>query len=256
MSKQFLKNITATVDEIKKSDQTPPPHADLNEVVDNLLTQQPAVQPHVIEHFENLEKQTVSEFSDATDRFGVKFDPMMHITGRDGKPTLTKLGKLMRKPGFKSDQKPVRSTSQNSETKQAPKSFIGTEGAAPTEPAQAQLTPEHKATGVVLAGAIMAFCTAIGGEEFLPTKRDDLGLDERAYLENASAEWLRAKNMVDLPPDMAFGTAIALYIIPRFTMPKTQSRIKLFFTWLGSKWVGWRAKKSLNGLNNATPKTR
>jgi hypothetical protein len=214
---------------------------DVKGIVDNLISQSPEVQPHVIEHFENIENQTQKEFEGLTDRFGVAFDKNIHITGRDGRPSLTKLGKLMRKPNAPSAGRPAAQTQKVS----GAKSQINLDPQPSSEPAQAQLKPEHKATGIALTGAIMALAVAIGGEEFNPIKREDLGLDERAMLENAAAEWLRAKNMVDLPPDYAFGIALASYFIPRFTMPKTQNRIKLFFQWIGGKFVSWKARRAL-----------
>ena len=246
MSNQILKNITATVDETKIEAQTPAPESGIDSVVDNLISQAPQVQEHVIEHFENAQKAENAEISNLTDRFGVSFDPAIHITGRDGKPTVTKTGKLMRKGGTSPVGAKATTQKQKPAENTGAKSFVGSDAGGKIDPPQAELKVEHKASGIALAGAIMALSVAIGGEEFNPLKRDDLGLDERAMLENASAEWLRAKNMTDLPPDVAFAIAIASYIVPRFTMPKTQNRIKLFFQWIGAKFVAWKSRRGLN----------
>lgn len=242
MSRIFQKNTAATIDDPKIEVQNNAPKNDIGDVIENLIDVAPEVQPHVIEHFEKLDAQNTSEFSEYTDRFGVKFDPAIHLTGKDGRPTISKTNKLMRKPGAATGA----SASRPQSTRKPTKSTVNAEpDLSAQQPAQADLKPEHKATGIALTGAIMALAVAIGGEEFNPIKRDDLGLDERTMLENASAEWLRAKNMVDLPPDAAFAIAILSYVIPRFTMPKTQNRIKLLFQWVGSKYVGWRAKRGL-----------
>lgn len=243
MSRIFQKNTAATIDDTKIEVQNNVPKNDIGDVIENLISVAPEIQPHVIEHFEKLDAQNTSEFSEYTDRFGVKFDPAIHLTGKDGRPTISKTNKLMRKAGA------ATNAGQPKATHTARKPTKSTVNAEPDlsaqQPAQADLKPEHKATGIALTGAIMALAVAIGGEEFNPIKRDDLGLDERTMLENASAEWLRAKNMVDLPPDAAFAIAILSYVIPRFTMPKTQNRMKLFFQWIASKYVGWRAKRGL-----------
>lgn len=242
MSRIFQKNTAATIDDPKIEVQNNAPQNDIGDVIENLIGVAPEVQPHVIEHFEKLDAQNTSEFSEYTDRFGVKFDPAIHLTGKDGRPTISKTNKLMRKAGAATGAGSPRPQA----TRKPTKSTVNAEpDLSAQQPAQADLKPEHKATGIALTGAIMALAVAIGGEEFNPIKRDDLGLDERAMLENASAEWLRAKNMVDLPPDAAFAIAILSYVIPRFTMPKTQNRIKLFAQWIGSKYVGWRSKRGL-----------
>lgn len=240
MSRLFQKNTIAAVDDTKIEVQNNAPQNDIGDVIENLIGVAPEVQPHVIEHFEKLDAKNTSEFSEYTDRFGVKFDPAIHLTGKDGRPTISKTNKLMRKAGA------AAGSPRPQVARKPTKSTVNAEpDLSAQQPAQADLRPEHKATGIALTGAIMALAVAIGGEEFNPLKRDDLGLDERSMLENAAAEWLRAKNMVDLPPDAAFAIAIASYIIPRFTMPKTQNRLKLFAQWVGSKYVGWRAKRGL-----------
>lgn len=73
--------------------------------IDDMVSNIPDVQEHVIEA-ERAKSEALSNTTDATHE---KFDPNLHVVGKDGKPSVTKTGKFRKKKNINNphEQKPI-----------------------------------------------------------------------------------------------------------------------------------------------------
>lgn len=197
-------------------------YANLDTIADNLSQSMPEVQEHALEQEKLNESDKLAQFSHLKDSDGNSFDPSIHKTKKDGEPTLTKLGKLIKRPANQGGRK--KSTG----------SVVGGVNSAVDKDAQVRM--QARASGTMAANLILSVGMAIGGEEWQPVIREDVGLNEKMSLENAFADYFEATGKTDIPPGMALTVAIGAYALPRFTLPKTQKRVgkvKMFFKqWL------------------------
>ena len=149
------------------------------------------------------------------------FDPEIHVVDKvTGEPKRNKDGSFRRRHGRKKETESVIADSAQ---------VAGSDGS--------------KAAAIVTVAQIEIIGRLIGGDEWQYVKRDDIGIDERQQGVDAFTAYFQANGVVDIPP----GVAIAIwgfgYIAPRFTMPKTQSRVKLVGAWIGDKWARFRHRK-------------
>ena len=194
-------------------------------LVSDLTDNQPDVQQHVIDAEKQKQENAQNEFSNLEDRFGNRgFDPTNHVTGPDGKPSLTKNSKLRNRPGRKSSQSIVGSIDNNKQGKQD----------------SGQGDPRQAAVHTV--NMIEAIGTTIAGDEWKFIADEKLGIDERTNGFDAFEQYYRAKNIGDFPPGIALAIWALGYAVPRFTMPKTKSRLSKFGTWIKIKILSRRAK--------------
>ena len=204
----------------------------VSSIVSSLVDSMPDVQPHAIalEHAEHEARAT--EWAELRDVDGNPFDPSVHKTDKHGNPTLTKLGTLIKKPGRKSGTK-------NSESR----SFIG--GIAQSEEAtpEQSLKVQARASGVMAANLLITMGMVAGGDEWRPMKDQATGLDEKLMLEGAFADYFEATGKTDIPPGMALTVAIGGYALPRFTMPKTQSRMSKVKNAIKQWWINRKIAK-------------
>lgn len=212
-------------------------------LVDNL----PDVQPHAIaEH----EKRT-EENAQLTDRDGTVFDQTVHKTGPDGRPTISKTGRFMRKPGAGRGVIDQSSSGMNK-----PQSIIGgvqngnggNSGATVSDSEAALL--QARAAGKMAANLLLTLGVVAGGEEWQPLKRKESGLDEKEMLETAFADYFAATGKTDIPPGMALTVAVGAYALPRFTMPKTRTRMQKLGDWIKTKIANRKLAK--HGLKVAS----
>lgn len=210
---------------------------DISDVVDTLISTMPEPQEHAINNFETEQKQKEVEINkipeawrDLVDTDGKHFDPLIHRTNKSGEPSLSKNGKLMRKGA--GPAQPQR------------KSFV-----AGVDNQNSDATPgpslSHVELGSVSADLVFTMGVLIGGEEWQPSIDQATGLNERENMIRAFANYYKATNQKDLPPNLALTMSIMFYVMPRLTKEKTQSRIKNAVTWVAAKWTAWRAKKRL-----------
>lgn len=66
---------------------------DYNSIISDMVDNIPDVQEHVVA----AEKARNDELNNATSDAGEKFDPSIHVVGKDGKPSVTKTGKFRKK---------------------------------------------------------------------------------------------------------------------------------------------------------------
>jgi len=191
-------------------------------IADNLADSMPEVQQHTIEAM-----QQIPTDSNMIDCDGTIFDPDIH-KALNGQPTKSKLGRFMKKPGRKAADKSALNIPENK---------------LPDRSAEIIKT-QCRAAGQLAAQTLITLGTTIGGEEWIPIKSEQHGIDERVNLEMAFANYFEATGLTDIPPGWALSIAVGGYILPRFAMPKTQSKFKVFKNWVIGKYVTWKIKRS------------
>lgn len=196
-------------------------------VFDELLAAMPEPQEHAINmHIEA--ENAIAEKTSEIKSTHPEFDPAVHKTDDNGNPVLTASGQLAKKRGRK-----------NGTTAQS-KSVVGAPQSAPEIP---PANINARATGKVAANLLMTLGVVIGGEEWQPVCNKALGVDEKTMLEGAFADYFEATGRTDLPPALTLTVAIGGYMLPRFTMPKTQSRLGKLKDWVIKKWADRKLKK-------------
>ena len=203
----------------------------LDSIADDLITDMPQVQEHALEQEQFDEAARLSEYDHLKDTDGFSFDPAKHKTNKSGEPTTTKLGKLIKKAAKKA---------QSGETKQ--KSFVGN-NEAPVQSEDQILKLQARASGTVAANLLMTMGIAFGGDEWQPRHDPNSGLNEKSMLENAMSDYFEATGKTDLPPSMVLLVAVGAYALPRFTMPKTQSRLSTVKNGIKKWWINRKLKK-------------
>jgi len=205
--------------------------ADLTQIADDLITSQPEVQEHAIAQESAQDDERAAQYADLRDRDGNPFDPAIHKTNGAGEPTVSTLGKLIKKPGRKPAQKPG-----------AGGSTVG--GVSPGDGGQAaQVRAQARASGTLSANLLIQIGIVAGGEEWHPRVNADIGLDEKTMLENAFADYFEATGKTDIPPGLALTVAVGAYTLPRFTMPKTRGRIAKARDAIKKWWINRKLKK-------------
>ena len=205
----------------------------LDDITSALADASPTPNSSAINAHAEKQSAVMEEFADARDVQGNRFDPELHVTDADGKPKLTKLKKLRMKAGRKSAKRAASisraATSQNDRN---------VPGLSPSEKLQA------RATGEAAAGALITLGVVIGGDEWNPQINVEHGLNERENLSHAFGDYFEQKEMTDIPPGVALTIAISAYILPRFTMPKTQTRVQRFKEWVVTKIAKRKMRKN------------
>ncbi len=207
----------------------------LREIATDLTSSMPDVQQHAIDAAnqksaeEQAQNQAASDsVSDITDAQGRSFDSSIHRTDEHGTPQLTKGGKLSVRRGKGASTSRVGSV----------KSTLSTE-----EIELQKLKVQAQVTGKVAANLLLTIGVTAGGEEWKPVTDQVHGIDERVMLESAFADYFETTGQTDLPPSFALLIAVGGYALPRFTMPKTQSRLSKFKAWIKRKIADRRLRK-------------
>lgn len=210
-----------------------PGSASVESIADNLSATMPDVQEHAIAQEEATENAKLAQFSHLKDRDGNSFDPSIHKTDKDGAPTVSAGGKLIKKPGRKAGNSAGAS----------PKSFVNIPDSQKAPDPDAKLRMQARATGTMAANLIIQIGIVAGGEEWQPRQDEKIGLDEKFMLETAFADYFEATGKTDIPPGMALTVAVGAYALPRFTMPKTQTRVQKAGTSIKQWWANRKLKK-------------
>lgn len=207
-----------------------PSTVQVNDVAAALILEQPAVQPHAI-----AQAQADAVSQAGKDVNGDIFNAGVHAANADGSPRLTTGGAFAKKRGRKAG---------NASTVPADGSKVVIPGAAST--GAPKLTKEQLARrgGTGAANLLLMVGVGLGGDEWQPRKDDKIGLDEKAMLESAFGDYFVANEYADLPPGWALTAAIGMYALPRFGMPKTQTRLQRVKSWIGAKYVQWKARRA------------
>ncbi|AUR98301.1 hypothetical protein NVP1249A_07 [Vibrio phage 1.249.A._10N.261.55.B9] len=203
----------------------------LDNIANTLADSMPEVQEHAIEQEKAKTDAEREKWADLEDVDGNTFDPAIHKTNKDAEPTLSRTGKLIKKPGRKG----------GGGSSSGP-SVIGVKQEAKPDPEQAARI-QARASGKMAANLLMTLGIVAGGEEWQPIKDPTTGIDEKQMLESAFADYFEATGKTDIPPGMALTVAIGGYALPRFTMPKTRSRMQKVKDWVVRKIADRKLRK-------------
>lgn len=193
-----------------------------------LVAQMSAVSEHAIEHEKEKIDAKHAEYADLVDASGAAFDPEIHKTDKNGAPTLSPRGKLIKKPKGKTGE-------------QGKKSTVGGIKSEPQRTPEDDAREQSRAVGVVAAAMLINIGMVVGGEEWAP--KEHAGHNERDILSGAFADYFEQTGRTDFPPSMALAIAVAGYALPRFTMPKTQKKIGGLKLWIAKKIAARKIKK-------------
>ncbi|HHJ14267.1 MAG TPA: hypothetical protein ENJ79_07800 [Gammaproteobacteria bacterium] len=169
------------------------------------------------------------------DKFGFAFDPELHETKKNGEPKLSKNGLLCRRPGPR---------------KKASKSYVfrGAPQEPTAGPAPGTEAAHYAAAGRAMAETIFGIGQAFFGSEWAPRVDEAMGLDERAQMSDAWAQYFRAKGVVDIPPGIAVSVAMASYALPRLATEQTKGRLRRMVEWAkGRRKAGDKPSKGKEG---------
>lgn len=220
----------------------------ITSIVDGLAADQPEVSEHAINAKQQQDQETARD--NAVDKLGRVFNPEFHQVDGDGAPAIANNGQLKIRAGR-------RDGSKNKKTKATKSNLARNQTRAATQSAEqqaaAELAAEQKkyqagqTVGRSTAAAVFMLGQVIGGQEWLPMKSAEHGIDEQATLETAFAEYFIAKGIDDVPPGLALTIALTAYVLPRLSMPQTQARLAVAVHWTKGKINGARAHPGHDG---------
>jgi len=217
-------------EEVSRAPSSAGRSTNLETIAADLITDMPQVQEHALAQERANDDAKNSEYEHLKDVDGNAFNSERHKTDKNGEPTQTKKGNLIKKGG---GRKPKT---------EKQKSYIGG-NASPENNHAAQLTAQARASGTVAANLLMTLGIALGGEEWQPRADHASGLNEKTMLENAMSDYFESTGQTDLPPSMVLIVAIGAYALPRFTMPKTQSRLSSVKSGIKKWFINRKLKK-------------
>lgn len=210
--------------------------ADESTIVDEIIDKKPEPSPGIIEQLKKEEKAVEEPEAENTpvtrveplpaNEFGFQvvapnvadatvFDSSIHATDEQGNPKRNADGSFRKKSGRKPGQG------------QGPRS-----SRQPGPPLVDNADLEARAAAEVFTSMIFILGTVIGGDEWTPLVKPEIGLNEPESVKNAWYNYFKIVGNVTLPQWVVPLVATGAYVLPRFTMPKTQSRMKRFLTWI------------------------
>lgn len=164
------------------------------------------------------------------DAKGVPFDSIRHLPKKHPRTGCW----LPRRQSANGAPKPTPSGAADA----ANRSFVGPDAPEPAAPMPAPAADQFEAAGAAATAALIALgCTAFG-EEWTPRR------GEAETLQGAFAAYFKAKGVADIPPGLALTIAVLGYAGPRFTQPKTLTRLQQFKLW----FANLRARRAANSL--------
>ena len=213
----------------------------LDAVAGDLAATMPDVQEHAVAQAaaQAAAQNAINEQNAGKDKAGTTFDASLHQTGPDGRPVMTTKGTYALKRGRKAggaSSVPAAST--------MPARQVGAPAQASAPAAEIAQAQAARAAGMQAAELLFAAGVIIGGDEWMPRKDDKIGLDERASMQTAMANYFESTGKADLSPGMVLSFVMLAYAAPRFSMPKTQSR----FQTVKAKIVGWWTNRKLRKM--------
>jgi hypothetical protein len=185
------------------------------------------------------EQSEPSIVGELVDKLGNAFDSAIHQTTKDGRPLVTKTGKLARRPGNKAG-----SNGHKSKLVIPPTPGASTGGpATPAPDAAAKSSAGRLLAARAAASTLISAGIWYGGDEWRPYKGTVEGrdIDERQSLINAFDEYFAAKEIDDFPPGIALTITVWAYAAPRVTMQGTANRTKS----LWGRFKLWLVKRKL-----------
>lgn len=208
--------------------------ATLTSVAGDLIGSMPDVSEETVLAAANdaeKDREKTKSFGHLIDRSGDSFDPAKHQTNDDGTPKTGTGGKLLKRRGRK----------KGGHNGTVSRSTIGgqhTQDSGHDAEKESQRAAAYT-SGTAAANLVFSVGIALGGEEWQPAKDAQHGVDEQKQLTAAFGEYFLATGNTDIPPGIALTITLGAYALPRFTMPKTQTRAKS----LWEKIKAWRMNR-------------
>lgn len=218
-------SVSADSDQVSADSDAAQSSSNISAIASDLAADMPAVQQHAID----LAMQNAGQQAQTPSGNGEAFNPAIHATNPDGSPKMRVDGGFALKRGRKSGAA--------TQSKVAKPQSAATPQVSESEVAARQ-------SGAVMAALCIQLGVVMGGDEWQPRRDDSIGLDEQKQMENAFANYFTAKGYTDIPPGAALAICIGAYALPRFTMPKTRTRLAKVKDWVVAKFVQWRARKN------------
>lgn len=218
-----------TAPDLTGVDDAVPENSTMCAIAQSLIDGMPEPSDHAIE-VHGREQAEQDAKTNVTDKAGTSFNSDVHAVDSDGNPKFTATGVFAKKRGRKS----------------AADSVLGNSVKVDSSPQRVDdviRANKQAAAGQMAANAVVMLGLVLGGEEWMPVKDRDLGLDEKANLEQCFTDYFTAMNMDDISPNMALGIGLLGYVLPRFTMPKTQARTKSVWGKAKQWWINRKLKK-------------
>jgi len=165
-------------------------------------------QENQTEHIE-IESNSISsynQFENLTDKKGRNFSSELHKTDDNGLPLLNQDGtaKIKRRKQRNTINQPdIKSIEQDQ--------------------AEKNKTLSLEQAGQMFAAYTFAFCSGVFGAEFKP--KVDETIDENKIISDAYTQYLVAKDIDEMPPNVILIGALSLYLLPRFMEEKVQEKI-------------------------------
>lgn len=216
-----------------------PAATNVNSVAETLISEAPAPQPHAIEQARAEADAAANAGAEAAKKYP-GFDPARHVLNSDGTPGMTPTGR------FAKIRTPRKGATPSANTAPANKLNIPAGASAPSAVSTSGATKEQLARkgGAGAAALLVMVGVGLGGDEWVPRKDEKIGLDEKAMLEGAFGDYFVAQGYSDLPPGWALVAAVGMYALPRFGMPKTQTRLQKLKTWIFTKYAAWKSRRN------------
>ena len=212
---------------------TPKSAGGLDDIANTLADSMPEVQEHAINN-EKVKNDAIKEkWADLRDVAGNPFDANIHKTNKQGEPTLSGTGKLIKRPKPKQPKESGSILGGAAIEKNKPQ-VVDNEAAAKLQ---------GRASGKMVANLMLTLGVVVGGDEWQPMQDKTSGLDEKEMLETAFADYFEATGKTDIPAGMALTVAIGGYMLPRFLMPKTQTRLGRVKSWFIQKLADRKLRK-------------
>lgn len=150
-----------------------------------------------------------------------EFDPSIHAVNADGTPRRKVDGSLARRRGRKGGTSSSASGEKQKKTTVSSGSVAGID-----------------MTDYAVLGDLAAGMTAATGVMVFGAEWDFRDPAERQGMAMAYAEYMRAKEIRDIPPGMVLTMVLVSYSVPRLQLPETQSRMQKIGGWIKSKIAG------------------
>lgn len=219
-------NLTDLAQESTDTVQDPTDDSSIDDLADGLINNMSEVQEHVVNNHNETQNEIAAENGSARDKRGAMFDVEIHATEDDGSPRYTAAGYFAKKRGRGSSKA---------------KSTLA--GDAPINEGAKIAKAKQQAAGQAAANAIIMLGIVLGGEEWQPIYNEQHGIDEKSNMQSAFGDYFEQKGLDDIPAGIALSIAVFGYILPRFTMPKTQARSRNVFKNVKAWWINRKLKK-------------
>lgn len=177
--------------------------SDLEKTMDDVIDSQPDVSGGIT----GDEHGVVSD--DSVDNYGRRFDPSLHVVDDEGKPKLTKKGRLYVQRG-KSPSK------------------IKKDKAPSTQP------DNYHACAQVVCGTIFGFGQLVAGDDGIPSK------DQADFMIQSYERYFESQDIEDIPPGLAVFLSTTAYVLPLSFKALAKKESKLF---KAKEWVKRKFEK-------------